>query len=304
MVTRFRAQKTVAAALLAACVLAHLRWGPAPELAREIPRLAPMLEEREAKAAMLRDIPPAASVTAAVPYLSHLATREQLVSLHHVLKGLKTLSTAAYIPPPASDVVVIDYADTYTFSTVAGYYHPRMKTDAESEVASSDRLLHDYLRPHAWRTHSRNSLAVLTRGEPRPAPPAGPTPIVFDETTTLTSMQLVRDLPGLMQFRLGWQFTGERTRFPWMMLVFSDGEHLYPFVKGASVIEAGPGPAGEDWTFVFPTWMRPHFYGAFIVFYDGNEAAWKKKSPPDDSTFVLKQLELDGRERRPGVVAE
>ena len=304
MVTRFRAQKTVAAVLLAACVLAHLRWGPARDLAREIPRLAPMLEEREAKAAMLRDIPPTASVTAAVPYLSHLATREQLVSLHHVLKGLKTLSTAAYIPPPASDVVVIDYADTYTFSTVAGYYHPRMKTDAESEVASSDRLLHDYLRPHVWRTHSRNALAVLTRGEPQTAPPAGPTPIVFDETTTLTSMQLIRDLPGLMQFRLGWQFTGERTRFPWMMLVLSDGEHLYPFVKGAGAPEAGPGAAGEDWTFVFPTWMRPRFYGAFIIFYDGNEAAWKKKVPPDDTTFILKQLELGGRERQPGKITE
>ena len=39
-------------------------------------------------------------------------------------------------------------------------------------------------------------------------------------------MQLVRDEPGVMQFRLGWQFTGERARFPWMMLVLSDGEHL------------------------------------------------------------------------------
>ena len=298
--TRIRAQKTVAAVLLAACVLAHFRWGPAPELAGELPRLAAILEEREWKAQMLRAVPESASVTAAVPYLSHLAKREQLVSLHHILKGLKTLSTAAYTPPPASDVVIIDYADTLTFSTVAGYYHPRMHTDAATEVASSDRLLHEYLRPHAWRAHSRNQLTVLTRGAPAPAPPGGAAPIVFDETTTLTSIQLVHDLPGAMQFRLGWQFTGERTRFPWMMLVLSDGEHLYPFIKGACAPQAGPGAVGEEWTFVIPSAMPPHFYSAFVLFYDASEAAWKKKLPPDDPAFVLKQIDLGGRERRPG----
>ena len=296
--TRIRAQKSVAAALLAACLLAHFRFGAAPALAREIPHLAHVLEEREWKAQMIRDAPDSASVTAAVPYLSHLAAREQLVSLHHILKGLKTLSTTAYTPPPASDVVIIDYADTLTFSTVAGYYHPRMSTTAETEVESSDRLLHEYLRPHAWRAHSRNELTVLTRGTPAPAPPAGTAPIVFDETTALTSMQLVRDEPGVMQFRLGWQFTGERTRFPWMMLVLSDGEHLYPFVKGACAPQAGPGAAGEEWTFVLPPSMRPHFYSAFAIFYDASEAAWKKKFPPDDQTFVLKQFDLGGRERR------
>ncbi len=300
MVARMRAQKMVAALLLAACVLAHFRWGAAPELARELPRLDQLLEEREWKAEMIGAVPNSASVTAAVPYLSHLATRERLVSLHHVLKGLQTLSTAAYTPPPASEVVLIDYADAYTFSTAAEFYHPRMRTKTNREVESSDRLLHEYLRPHSWRVRSRNELTILTRGEPLLVPPAGPTPIVFDETTTLTSMQLVRDLPGVMQFRLGWQFTGERTRFPWMMLVLSDGEHLYPFIKGACAIEAGAGAAGEDWTFVFPSRMRPRFYSAFALFYDASEAASKKNQPPDDLTFVLKQLDLGGRERRAG----
>ncbi len=302
--TRIRAQNIAAAALLGMCISTHAWWGPARELAAEVPHLAAILDEREWKADMIRAVPESASVTASLPYLSHLAPREQLVSLHHILKGLKTLSTAAYTPPPASEVVIIDYADTLTFSTVAGYYHPRMHTDADSEIASSDRLLHEYLRPHAWRAHNRNQLTVLTRGEPAPAPPAGSAPVVFDETTTLTSMQLVRDLPGAMQLRLGWQFTGERTRFPWMMLVLSDGEHLYPFIKGACAPQAGPGAAVEDWTFVFPSAMRPHFYSAFALFYDASEAAWKKKQPPDDMAFALKQLDLGGRERRPSQGSE
>ena len=303
-VTRLRAQKTIAAVLLAACALAHLRFGPAPDLVREVPEINARLEEREWKAEMLRAVPATASVTAAVPYLSHLATREQLVSLHHILKGLKTLSTAAYTPPPVSEVVVIDYADTLTFSITAGYYHPQMHTDADTLVPSSDRLLHEYLRPASWRAQSRNAFTVLTRGTPAPAPPAGSAPIVFDETTTLTSMQLVRDTPDAMQFRLGWQFTGERTRFPWMMLVLSDGEHLYPFVKGACAPQIGTGAATEDWIFVFPSWMRPHFYSAFLIFYDASEAASKKAMPPGDTTQVLKQFDLGGRERQPGTSSD
>ena len=48
-----------------------------------------------------------------------LAAREKLVSLHHILKGLKTLSVATYTAPPPADVVVIDYADTLTFNAGA-----------------------------------------------------------------------------------------------------------------------------------------------------------------------------------------
>ena len=299
-VTRMRAQRIVSAALLGACVVAHVWWGPARALVSQVPLVTRLLAERAWKAQMIAAVPATASVTAPVPYLSHLATREQLVSLHHILKGLKTLSTATYKPPPASDVVIIDAEDEFTFSTEAGYYHPRMRTAAEREVASSDRLLHEYLRPHPWRAHRRNELTVLTRGASAPAPPPGATPVVFDETTTLTSLQLVSATPGTMQLRLGWQFAGERTRFPWMMLVLSDGEHLYRFVKGAGAMEFGAGAAGEDWTFVLPPWRRPHHYEAFAIFYDASEAAWREKLPPDDGTFELQRVELGGREWRAG----
>ena len=69
-------------------------------------------------------------------------------------------------------------------------------------------------------------------------------------------------------------------------------------MKGACAPQAGPGAAGEEWTFVLPPTMRPHFYSAFVIFYDASEAAWKKKFPPNDPTFVLKQFDLGGRERR------
>ena len=57
---------------------------------------------------------------APLPYLSHLAMREKLYSLHYILKGLKTLSRASYGPPPPMDFVLIDYGDTATFDASAG----------------------------------------------------------------------------------------------------------------------------------------------------------------------------------------
>ncbi|MEI9897113.1 MAG: hypothetical protein WDN28_25435 [Chthoniobacter sp.] len=76
--------------MLAASALAHFHFGPAREIAREIPGLNAVLEEREWKAQMIADIPDDASVAAGLGFLPHLAKREKLVSLHHILKGLKT----------------------------------------------------------------------------------------------------------------------------------------------------------------------------------------------------------------------
>ena len=47
--------------------------------------------------------------------------REKLYSLHYILKGLQTLSHAAYEPPPPTDYVLIDYNDAATFDANAGY---------------------------------------------------------------------------------------------------------------------------------------------------------------------------------------
>ena len=163
---RLRSQTAIAAAVLAACALAHLRFGEARGVVAEIPRLGSELEEREWKAAMIADIPADASVTASLGFVPHLAAREHLISLHHILKGLKTLSVAAYAAPPPGDVVVIDYGDGQTFNAVAGYYHPWSRTDETHFVPSSDRLLHDYLAQATWHPTSRNSLTILRRGQP------------------------------------------------------------------------------------------------------------------------------------------
>src|SRR5438132_2383436 len=102
--------------------------------------------DRLRKNAFISPIPSQASVVAPLPYLSHLAMREKLYSLHYILKGLKTLSRASYQPPPPTDFVLVDYLDSATFDPRAGYYHPTMKTADGRIIPSSDRLLHEFLK--------------------------------------------------------------------------------------------------------------------------------------------------------------
>jgi uncharacterized membrane protein len=302
--TRFRQQTAIATAVLLACVVAHLRFGAAREIVREVPSLNAVLEEREWKARMIADIPDDASVTAGLGYLAHFAKREHLISLHHIMKGLKTLSITAYTPPPPGDVVIIDYADPLTFNTVAGYYHPWSHVDATHSIPSSDRLLHDYLSLAQWETQSTNSVTVFRRGKPLVLRPATSKSIKLLEGTTLDDIRVIRHFGGAWQLRMTYEFSGERNRFPWLMLVMSDGKQLYPFIKGICAPEAGDGPYTEEWTVVFPSWMHAGYHAGFAEFYDGNQAAWDKKPPPHDQTWKLAIIELGGTEINPGQVGE
>jgi uncharacterized membrane protein len=281
-----RGQSAGAWALAGICAIAHLRFGPARELASEAPRVAELLEERERKAELLAGIPQDASVTAVQPFLSHVAKRADLHSLHHVLKGLKTLSADRYEPPAATDVVLIDYADSSTFSTLGGFYHPQSRPGAPAFVPSSDRLLHEFLRTKSWQVRSRNSLALFTAGPPLAPGIPQPPPARLDDQTTLASVQIARGWPGALQVHLTWSFGADRQRFPWMMLVLVDGHRVFPFLKGACAPEAGEGLYEEWWNVVFPSSVPPGRYEVFAVIYDGNEAAWKGKLPPHDATFV------------------
>ena len=300
MVARFHTQRPAAIGIVVACCLGQLWLGPARRVAEEISASADTLDEREWKAGMLAGISPDASVLASQPFLSHLAKRQRLHSLHHVLKGLKTLSRTTYEPPPPTDVAIVDYGDTSTFNTAAGYYHPRMRLPDGGSVESSDRLLHEFLRRQRWHVQARNQIALFTRGEPEPAFEIKALPVEFDRTTTLLALQMGGDEPGAVRLRLAWQFADERTVFPWMMLVLSDGSHLYPFLQGMCAPETGVGRSYQQWTYVFPQSLPAGTYSLYAMFYDGNEATRHGKLPPDP-TYSLQTIELGQRQIQPGV---
>jgi hypothetical protein len=119
--------------------------------------------DRARKDEFISAIPAKASVVAPLPYLSHLALREKLYSLHYILKGLKTLSHATYDPPPPTDFVLIDYGDSATFDAGAGYYHPQMRTKDGRIIPSSDRLLEDFLNRASWQSRIDGKLVLLRR---------------------------------------------------------------------------------------------------------------------------------------------
>lgn len=295
VVARLPRQSLVAAGIVFACLAGQVWVGPVRALAREVSTLAAQIETRMWKAELLARIPPDASVMAGLPYLSHLAQRERVLSLHHTLKGLKTLSRAAYAAPPPTDAVFLDYDDAATFSTIAGYYHPRMLTADGREVPSSDRMLHEFLRPQSWSAISHHAVTLLLRGESVPATDAAGAPVRFDETTTLRSLQIAGDA-GRLRLRLVWEFAGERQRFPWLMLVLNDGRTLLPFVKGACAIECGTGQWAEEWTLEIPTSVPPGEYALHALFYAADDALWHRRLPPGDATYVRQHLDL-GRRR-------
>ena len=153
----------IPAAVLLACVVAQVWLGPAAAIGEQIADWPNHRADRVRKNAFISQVPAGSSVVAGLPYLSHLAMREKLYSLHYILKGLKTLSHATYEPPPPTDYVLIDYNDTATFDAGSGYYHPAMKTKDGRVIPSSDQLFYQFLKRAYWTPNERDELALFQR---------------------------------------------------------------------------------------------------------------------------------------------
>jgi len=143
------------------CVVAQIWIGPVSRIVTPTADWFEAGQDRARKNAFIAQIPPASSVVAPLPYLSHLAMREKLYSLHYILKGLKTLGRSSYQPPSATDFVLIDYRDSATFHPGAGFYHPTMKTVEGRIIPSSDRLLYDFLKGAVWTADEQDELTLL-----------------------------------------------------------------------------------------------------------------------------------------------
>ncbi len=281
--------------LIAACLVAQTCLGPANAIATTAANWFTREQDRARKQAFIRLIPPEASVLAPLPYLSHLAMREELYSLHYVLKGLKTLSRAAYSPPPPTDFVLIDYDDSATFDPLAGYYHPAMNTVDGRVIQSSDRLLHEFLRRCSWTVRASDELTLLQQtkiaGEsPRPSVSSGGR-VEITGGTTLTAITKSSDemtKEGL-EVQLNWDFQEPREVFPWMFL------RLTPRAQGNGIIisrglcapEATNGPNQENWHINFSKQIPEGEYGVEVFFVDNAKRVWATKSGRLDARTPL-----------------
>jgi hypothetical protein len=285
--SRFGAQgllapRTVALGALAMCVGAQFILGPAAGIISAAADWSAGKSVREKKAAFLSKIPADASLTAPLPYLSHLAMRQELYSLHYILKGLKTLSRAQYLPPPPPEFVLIDYNDSATFDASADFYHPAMKTVDGRIIPSSDRLLHDFLRVTSWQADSQNELTLLKRAPPKSPPDrtGDGASLQIGQHTELESISKSTSSISIgdsFEIELIWLFKPEREVIPSMFLeVTPKGGTATAIVisKGLCAPEANAGRYQETWRVDLAGRLPSGDYSLEVVFVDNSSRVW------------------------------
>ena len=273
-----------------ACLGGQLILGPAASIGSSLVEWTAGQADRSRKQSLINQIPAEASVAAPLPYLSHLAMREKLFSLHFILKGLKTLSRIEYEPPPPPDFVLIDYDDSATFDAGAGYYHPTMRTINDRVIPSSDRLLHDFLKRASWTVTSSNELTLFRNGPSPPEDPARITraagPVVIDPNTTLNEIGTTTDIPADagLEIAMNWTFRDQREVFPWMLLRLTpqEGGQTITISHGLCSPERQGGDHVEKWRVTSQSRLPPGDYNAEAVFVDQARVLWAEKSNDRD----------------------
>jgi len=272
----------IASLVLIACLVGQLWIGPARRVASELHKQSAHRGDIAQKRAFLRKIPASASVTAPLPYLSHLAMREKLYSLHYILKGLTTLGRERYQPPPPPDFVLIDYGDDATFDSTTGYYHPQMRTADGAIVPSSDRLLHDFLTSAEWSVDAAGELALLTKA----ASPSASLPPAEETREHGQTIGVGNVLEGIEGFAFDpgtnelhvitkWSVDPARQIFPWMTLRVTNPEGApKTYTKGLCAIEFGGGALTEKWRTNIER-LPPGEYTAEAIFEDNASRHWQ-----------------------------
>ena len=259
-----------------ACVACQLWFGPIRNVWRTAMGAGTALWAKEWKSAMLVVVPKDASVTAGLPYLSHLSNREHLHSLHHVLKGLNTLSRIDYKPPAATDAVIVDTADRATFDPAAGFFHPKMGTTDNRVIPASDLLLHQFMRQAEWRTVARNEFTIFLKGTP-PAPAqtfrgAGRQ---LDEHHALIACEPMPPLAGdAMLFALSWELkAGRQSLLSTSLFLLAEDGQRYQIGKGPIALGVESGRFTEAWAVRPPPAVRPGKYRGVLLVHDPLESS-------------------------------
>jgi len=286
------------------CVVAQIWIGPVSRIVNTTADWFEAGQDRARKNAFIAQIPPASSVVAPLPYLSHLAMREKLYSLHYILKGLKTLGRSSYQPPSATDFVLIDYRDSATFDPGAGFYHPTMKTVEGRIVPSSDRLLHDFLKGAVWTADEQDELTLLQNLGSRKTPvgeqssPDDEAGVFSISATRLISIATAGEVVSRsrpLEVQLRWRFQGERNVFPWMLLRLSrEKAKVALLVKGLCAPEATEGIYTETWRVVTAEHLLPGDYSLEALFVDNSKRGWfeTNRSGGGESTLLSAPVSL------------
>lgn len=286
----FPVQRFAPALMMAACLSAEFILGPIEGIVSTAHEYSSGTRDRARKNAVLAEITPGSSVVAPFPYLSHLAMRERLYSLHYILKGLKTLSRDRFDPPPPTDFVLIDYADSATFDSAAGFYHPAMKTVDGGFVPSSDQLLHQFLTKASWQSQSTDELTLLRRGDATPLPDSAETDAIqIDASTRLLGIQKSADLlpeGGRLEIKTRWSLAEPRDVIPWLELRLKSKHDVVTLTRGLCLPEAKSGISEELWQITTGSTLPLGTYSVEAILWDNSRRSWADANSPSGTGSV------------------
>jgi hypothetical protein len=296
---RWRRREVLAFAPAVACLILQPLIGPIREIAPEFLNAHSLIWNRRWKARLVEKIAahPSLSVVCGMPYLSHLAARPQLHSLHLVLKGLRTLSLRPYTPDYVPDLVLLDFADATTFSKVSGYYHPPGGI-VGYPLDSSDELLNRFLGQRQWAALSMNAVTVL-RALPTPAaesqlaPPPGGATLSPGMQLRACGLQKPAGPHGPLALTMEWKWTEPRKIVPWVKLRFMAGSTGFAIILGMCDPAATNGLSREQREILIPPWAPNGRYQVTAEFYDQIRLLWGKgEISPKFGEVPLGEVEL------------
>jgi hypothetical protein len=274
--------------VVVACAVCQLWFGPIRSVWRTVANSPTALWAREWKSKMLSVVPDDASVTAGLPYLSHLTNRKQLHSLHHVLKGLNTLSRTEYKPPAATDVLIMDTADRATFDTAAGFFHPQRRL-GEKTIPASDLLLHQFMSQQPWHSIARNEFAIFLKGAGAQAQAFHGQGRKLDEHTSLVAFQAMPPLAGdEMLFGISWELKpGRQSVLSASLYLRGEDGRLHLIGKGPVAPGVNSGRYNEAWSVRTPPSVPSGKYSCILLIYDPLEFS------PAPERHVFKRVTFD-----------
>lgn len=267
---------------LVSCIGMQIMFGPLREFFDEGRQFSSRLSERTWKAEQMKGIASNGnlSVVAGFPYLSHLANRRDLHSLHFTLKGLRTLSMVEYAPP-SPDAVILDYSDDSTFNRPSAFYHPASPNVGGRRLASSDELLSAFLRPVSWTVSSMNSVTLLARRTPAEPIAASAHGVKVNASSTLHSVRISPDeVSNRILVNMVWSFSVPRDRIPWLYIRLADAKYAAVIPVGMCSPEVGAGSVEETRVLTLPPSLAPGCYSVTAFFMDQIESLWSRADHP------------------------
>jgi uncharacterized membrane protein len=253
-----------------ACVVCQGFMGPARSLVETVLGAREKLRAKELQVEMLSLIPAEGSAVAGIPYLAHLAKREQLHSLHFTLKGPQAASRAGY-PSQLPDALFLNAADAVTFDRSSRSYHSGLKGADGQATRDSEIFLHRFLLQGSWRVYSKNAISVFLRAEPVPHEAPTNDGRKLDDFHTLAGLETMpAPAPGSLKLLFTWDLAKDRPMLPWVRLLLraADGKE-WQVDKGPAALGVEGGRFREEWL-IAPD-LPPGKYQGQILIYDNHE---------------------------------